>query len=99
VVSVFQTNTYMSIPGEYGKNLTPRGSAVNVTHTSVSRLVLLDSLEGDSAQQLIQKVHRTLNSIVQLWSLVRTSLKVRNLNIFEYVIDLVFLHSLPKCIK
>jgi hypothetical protein len=65
VVSVFQTDTCVSISGEYGKNLTPRGSAVNVTHTSVSRLVLLDSLEGDNAQQLIQKVHGTLNSIVK----------------------------------
>jgi hypothetical protein len=64
VVSAFETNTCVSVPGEYGKNLTPRGSAVNVTHTSVSRLVLLDSLEGDSAQRLIQKVHRIFNSIV-----------------------------------
>jgi len=37
---------------------------VIVTHTSVSRLVLQDSLEGDSAQKLIQKVHRLFNSVV-----------------------------------
>ena len=64
LVSAFETNTCLSVPGEYGKNLTPRGSAVNVTHTSVSRLVLLDSLEGDGAQQLIQKVHTLFNNIV-----------------------------------
>jgi hypothetical protein len=64
VVPAFEANTCVSVPGEYGKNLTPRGSAVNVTHTSVGKLVLLDSLEGDSAQQLIQKVHRIFNSIV-----------------------------------
>jgi hypothetical protein len=49
----------MSVSGEYGKNLTPWGSTVNVTHTSVSKLILMDSLGSDSAQQLIQKV--TLN--------------------------------------
>lgn len=64
VVSGFETDICMSVSGEYGKNLTPRGSAVNVTHTSVSKLVLLDSLEGDSAQKLIQKVHGSLNSII-----------------------------------
>ncbi|XP_021934432.1 uncharacterized protein LOC110836976 isoform X1 [Zootermopsis nevadensis] len=42
--------------GEYGENLTPRGSTVNVTHTSISKLVLMDSLAGNSAQRLIQKV-------------------------------------------
>jgi hypothetical protein len=64
LVSAFETNTCLSVPGEYGKNLTPRGSAVNVTHTSVSRLVLLNSLEGDSAQQLIQKVRRLFSTVV-----------------------------------
>ncbi|XP_023709540.1 uncharacterized protein LOC111865601 isoform X2 [Cryptotermes secundus] len=44
--------------GEYGKNLTPWGSTVNVTHTSVSKLILMDSLGSDSAHQLIQKVVR-----------------------------------------
>jgi hypothetical protein len=57
LMSVLKHNSCLSVLGEYGENLTPRGSTVNVTHTSISKLVLMDSLGGDSAQRLIQKVY------------------------------------------
>ncbi|XP_069678675.1 uncharacterized protein [Periplaneta americana] len=41
---------------EFGGNLTPSDAEVNITHTAVSKLLLKDSLDEESAQLLIKRV-------------------------------------------